>query len=149
MLKRCKEFYDLMNLRRSCRFMSDEPVPREVIEEIVRTASTGPSGAHTQPWTYVVISNAEIKSEIRHIIEDEEEINYRKRMGMKWITDLKNLRTSWSWKKPYLEDAPYLIVVFKQSYGLSNGQRKTLYYNEISTCISVGILLAAIQVGLK
>ncbi|CAD5113375.1 DgyrCDS2547 [Dimorphilus gyrociliatus] len=149
MFTRAKEFFNLMNLRRSCRFMSDAPVPREVIEEIIRTASTGPSGAHTQPWTYVVVQNPEYKKEIRRIIEEEEEVNYRKRMGMKWINDLKNLRTSWSWKKPYLEDAPYLIVVFKQAYALSNGHRKTLYYNEISTCISVGILLAAIQnVGL-
>lgn len=119
---------------------------RHFINRQFPSTGTAPSGAHTEPWTYVVVSNNDIKAEIRQIIEDEEEINYTKRMGQTWVNDLKVLRTNW--EKPYLENAPYLIVVFKQSYGLNaDGTRKTHYYNEISISISVGIMLCAIQVS--
>jgi iodotyrosine deiodinase len=108
-------------------------------------AGTSPSGAHTEPWYYVVVSNTEVKKSIRRIIEDEEEINYAKRMGQTWVDDLKKLRVNW--EKPYLEEAPYLVVVFKQSYGTNDdGSRKVHYYNELSIAISVGIMLCAIQV---
>ncbi|XP_032999876.1 iodotyrosine deiodinase 1 [Lacerta agilis] len=148
MLKRSKAFYELLNKRRSVRFISDEPVPREVIDNVIKTAGTSPSGAHTEPWTFVVVQDAEIKHKIREIIEDEEEINYKKRMGDKWVNDLKRLRTNWI--KEYLDAAPYLILIFKQVYGrLPNGKKKTHYYNEISVSIACGILLAALQnVGL-
>ncbi|CAI5770276.1 iodotyrosine deiodinase 1 [Podarcis lilfordi] len=91
MVKRSKAFYELLNKRRSVRFISDEPVPREVIDNVIKTAGTSPSGAHTEPWTFVVVQDAEIKHKIREIIEDEEEINYKKRMGDKWVNDLKRL----------------------------------------------------------
>ncbi|XP_028579490.2 iodotyrosine deiodinase 1 [Podarcis muralis] len=148
MVKRSKAFYELLNKRRSVRFISDEPVPREVIDNVIKTAGTSPSGAHTEPWTFVVVQDAEIKHKIREIIEDEEEINYKKRMGDKWVNDLKRLRTNWI--KEYLDAAPYLILIFKQVYGrLPNGKKKTHYYNEISVSIACGILLAALQnVGL-
>uniref|UniRef100_A0A671NDL3 iodotyrosine deiodinase n=1 Tax=Sinocyclocheilus anshuiensis TaxID=1608454 RepID=A0A671NDL3_9TELE len=140
--------YSLMNLRRSVRFISPEPVPKEVIDNVIRTAGTAPSGAHTEPWTFVVVSDADVKHKIREIIEEEEEINYKQRMGDKWVHDLKKLRTNWV--KEYLDVAPYLILVFKQTYGvLPSGKKKTHYYNEISVTISCGILLAALQnVGL-
>lgn len=116
------------------------------IEPNLPIPGTSPSGAHTEPWTFVVVSNKDIKKQIRHIIEEEEEINYAKRMGQTWVDDLKILRTNW--EKPYLETAPYLVVVFKQSYGLNkDGSRKTHYYNELSVAISVGIMLCAIQVS--
>uniref|UniRef100_A0A8C2H615 iodotyrosine deiodinase n=1 Tax=Cyprinus carpio TaxID=7962 RepID=A0A8C2H615_CYPCA len=148
MLERSEKFYSLMNLRRSVRFISPEPVPKEVIDNVIRTAGTAPSGAHTEPWTFVVVSDADVKHKIREIIEEEEEINYKQRMGDKWVQDLKKLRTNWV--KEYLDVAPYLILVFKQTYGiLPSGKKKTHYYNEISVSISCGILLAALQnVGL-
>ncbi|XP_053193349.1 iodotyrosine deiodinase 1 isoform X2 [Scomber japonicus] len=148
MLQRSQEFYTLMNQRRSVRFISPEPVPREVIDNVIRTAGTAPSGAHTEPWTFVVVSDPETKHQVRLIVEEEEEVNYRQRMGDKWVNDLAKLRTNWI--KEYLDEAPYLILIFKQTYGnLPNGKKKTHYYNEISVSISCGILLAALQnVGL-
>ncbi|XP_063773974.1 iodotyrosine deiodinase 1 [Pseudophryne corroboree] len=144
MVKRSKEFYELLNQRRSVRFISDDPVPKEVIDNIIRAAGTSPSGAHTEPWTFVVVQDPEHKHKIREIIEEEEEINYRKRMGDKWLNDLKPLRTNWV--KEYLDTAPFLILIFKQVYGiLSSNRKKTHYYNEISVSIACGILLAAIQ----
>ncbi|MBN3270764.1 IYD1 deiodinase, partial [Polyodon spathula] len=148
MLRRSQQFFELLNKRRSVRFISPKPVPREVIDNVIRTAGTSPSGAHTEPWTYVVVADPDMKHKIREIIEEEEEINYRQRMGEKWVNDLKRLRTNWI--KEYLDTAPYLILIFKQVYGkLSDGKKKTHYYNEISVSISCGILLAALQnVGL-
>ncbi|XP_041814979.1 iodotyrosine deiodinase 1 [Chelmon rostratus] len=148
MLVRSKDLYNLLNQRRSVRFISPEPVPREVIDNVIRTAGTAPSGAHTEPWTFVVVSDPETKHQIRQIVEEEEEVNYRQRMGDKWVNDLAKLRTNWM--KEYLDVAPYLVLIFKQTYGiLPNGKKKTHYYNEISVSISCGILLAALQnVGL-
>ncbi|XP_064411421.1 iodotyrosine deiodinase isoform X3 [Latimeria chalumnae] len=148
MIRRSEEFYKLMDSRRSVRFISEEPVPEEVIDNVIRTAGTSPSGAHTEPWTYVVVKDAETKHKIREIIEEEERMNYMKRMGDKWVKDLKKIRTNWI--KEYLDTAPYIILIFKQIYGiLANGKKKTHYYNEISVSISCGILLAALQnVGL-
>ncbi|XP_018424533.1 PREDICTED: iodotyrosine deiodinase 1 isoform X1 [Nanorana parkeri] len=144
MVKRSKQFYEMLNQRRSVRLISNEPVPREVIDNIIRAAGTSPSGAHTEPWTFVLVQDPEVKHKIREIIEEEEEINYRKRMGDKWVHDLKRLRKNWI--KEYLDTAPYLILIFKQIYGILSGDRKkTHYYNEISVSIACGILLAAIQ----
>lgn len=113
---------------------------------ILLSPGTAPSGAHTEPWTYVVVSNPALKSRIREIIEEEEEINYRKRMGVKWVQDLSKIKTTWV--KPYLEIAPFIVIVFKQVYGLlPSGGKKVHYYNEQSVSISVGLLLAALQVG--
>ncbi|XP_026197133.1 iodotyrosine deiodinase 1 [Anabas testudineus] len=144
MLQRSQDFYTLMNQRRSVRFISPEPVPQEVINNVVHTAGTAPSGAHTEPWTFVVVSDPETKHQIRLIVEEEEEVNYRQRMGDKWVHDLAKLKTNWI--KEYLDVAPYLILIFKQTYGtLPNGKKKTHYYNEISVSIACGILLAALQ----
>ena len=102
---------------------------------ICHITGTAPSGAHTEPWTYVVVSDPETKSYIRQIIEAEEQTNYEKRMGQNWVDDLKKLRTNWV--KPYLETAPYLVVVFKQTHGFKqDGQKQTHYYNEISLLVS-------------
>jgi iodotyrosine deiodinase len=111
---------------------------------IIKTAGTAPSGAHTEPWTFVVISDKDVKQSVRQLIEDEEEINYTKRMGNQWTTDLRPFKTNWN--KPYLTDAPYIILVFKQVYGFNpDGTKKNHYYHEISVSIATGILLAAIQ----
>lgn len=135
-----------MNKRRTVRHFSTDPVPIAVIRNIIKTAGTAPSGAHTEPWTFVVVSSQDIKQKIREIIEEEEEINYKKRMGKTWTTDLKPLKTNWI--KPYLTEAPYIILVFKQLYSFrEDGQKKLHYYNEQSVCIAVGILLSAIHVS--
>ncbi|XP_006882799.1 PREDICTED: iodotyrosine dehalogenase 1 [Elephantulus edwardii] len=144
MIKRSQEFYELLNQRRSVRFISDEQIPMEVIENVIKAAGTAPSGAHTEPWTFVVVKDPNMKHKIREIIEEEEEINYKRRMGDRWVRDLKKLRTNWI--KEYLDTAPVLILIFKQVYGLdANGRKKTHYYNEISVSISCGLLLAALQ----
>ncbi|XP_007196948.2 iodotyrosine deiodinase 1 [Balaenoptera acutorostrata] len=144
MLKRSQEFYELLNKRRSVRFISNEQVPVEVIDNVIKAAGTAPSGAHTEPWTFVVVKDPDVKHNIREIIEEEEEINYLKRMGPQWVSDLKKLRTNWI--KEYLDTAPVLILIFKQVHGFAaNGKKKTHYYNEISVSIACGILLAALQ----
>lgn len=145
MQKRSLEFYELMNKRRTVRQFSSDPVPIEIIRNIVKTAGTAPSGAHTEPWTFVIVSSQDVKHKIREVIEEEEEINYKKRMGKVWTTDLKPLKTNWI--KAYLTEAPYLILVFKQLYSFrEDGQKKLHYYNEQSVSIAAGILLAAIHV---
>ncbi|XP_066280974.1 iodotyrosine deiodinase-like [Branchiostoma lanceolatum] len=142
--RRAVEFYRMMDERRTVRHFSDDAVPLGVVQTLIKTAGTSPSGAHTQPWTYVVVQDFNLKCQIRKIVEEEEEINYRKRMSATWVKDLEKLRTTW--EKPYLDVAPYLIMVFKQAYGVGpNGERINHYYSEISISISVGILLAAIQ----
>lgn len=148
LIHRSTQFYEAVNKRRTLRFFSERPVPRQVIENLVRAAGTAPSGAHTEPWTYVVVSDQETKACIRDIIEREEEVNYTQRMGTKWTTDLAPLKTDWN--KPYLTTAPYLVLLFKQTHGyLPNGEVKVHYYNEISCAISAGIFItAANQAGL-
>ncbi|XP_046676939.1 iodotyrosine deiodinase 1-like [Homalodisca vitripennis] len=145
-IKRSQEFYQQMDTRRTVRFFSPDPVPREVIHNIIKAAGTAPSGAHTEPWTYVVVSDKEIKEKIREIVEEEEKINYEKRMGKKWTTDLKPLKTSWV--KEYLTTAPYLILVFKQMFSFTDdGARKVHYYNEKSVAIASGILITAVHLA--
>ncbi|XP_067647501.1 iodotyrosine deiodinase isoform X2 [Eurosta solidaginis] len=140
-----KEFYKITNNRRSVRSYRSEPIPPlEVISNCILAAGTAPSGAHTEPWTFCVVSDIAIKKRIREIIETEEELNYAQRMHRQWTADLRPLRTNHI--KPYLTDAPYLILVFKQVYGsLADGSRKQHYYNEISVSIAIGILLCALQ----
>lgn len=139
-----QQFYQIMNDRRSVRMFSDRPVDFEIIEKCIATAATSPSGGHTEPWTFCVVSSQQLKQEIREIVEAEEEQNYQQRMSRRWVTDLKPLRTNFV--KEYLTVAPYLVLVFKQTYGqLKSGRKKQHYYNEISTSIATGILLSAFQ----
>ncbi|CAK1543763.1 unnamed protein product [Leptosia nina] len=105
---------------------------------------TAPSGAHTEPWTFVVVQDPDIKAAIRSIVEEEEDLNYARRMSRQWVADLKPFATDAT--KPYLCDAPALILVFRQTYSLRNdGKKRMHYYNEISVAIAAGILLTAIQ----
>ncbi|MFC3880156.1 nitroreductase family protein [Algoriphagus namhaensis] len=146
-LERSKNFYQLMDQRRTIREFETTPIPREVIDNILKTASTAPSGAHKQPWTFCLISDPKIKKKIREAAEEEEKISYGSRMSDTWKNDLKPLGTDW--EKPFLEDAPYLIVVFKQSYGMENGEKIQHYYVNESVGIACGFLIAAIhQAGL-
>ncbi|KNC52860.1 iodotyrosine dehalogenase 1 [Thecamonas trahens ATCC 50062] len=144
LLAASRAHYEMMNSRRSCRFFSTAPVPREVIDNIVLTAGTAPSGAHMQPWTFVVVSDPGVKRAIREAAEAEERTNYDSRMSEEWKRDLAPLGTDW--QKPFLELAPYLIVVFKQTYGARpDGTRATHYYFEKSVGIATGMLIGAIH----
>lgn len=143
MLQRSNDFYDLLNKRRTVREFSDKPVPRELIENVVMAASTAPSGAHKQPWTFCVVSDPTIKSDIRKAAEEEEYTNYHGRMGDEWLEDLIPFGTDWH--KPFLEIAPYLIVVFKKSYDIINGEKRKCYYVQESVGLACGMLLAAIH----
>ena len=147
LLENAAEFYRQMDQRRTVREFDSRPIPVEVMEHIILTASTAPSGAHKQPWTFCLISDPDTKKEIRKAAEEEEKISYGSRMPEDWKTDLKPLGTNW--EKPFLEEAPYLIVVFKQSYGLKNGEKIQHYYVSESVGIACGFLIAAIhQAGL-
>lgn len=141
-------FYQFMDQRRSVREFSDRPIPFEVIENIVRTASTAPSGAHKQPWTFVVVGDPEIKTKIRQAAEKEEFESYNGRMSQEWLEDLQPFGTDWH--KPFLEIAPYLIVVFRKAYDLQpDGIQRKNYYVQESVGIACGLLLTAIhQAGL-
>ncbi|MHA2171368.1 MAG: nitroreductase family protein [Candidatus Kariarchaeaceae archaeon] len=141
-------FYETMNSRRSVRFFSDEAIPLEIIENVIKTAGTAPSGAHKQPWTFVVVTDPEIKKKIRIAAEEEERKNYSGRLNDEWLNDLAPLGTTW--EKPFLETASYLIVAFKQRYGVGeDGSHKKHYYVSESVGIAVGFLIAAIhQAGL-
>lgn len=144
---RSKDFFLSMNKRRSVREFSDQKIPREVIENIVKTASTAPSGAHKQPWTFCIISNPELKKKIRAAAEKEEYESYQNRMSEQWLEDLKPIGTDW--EKPFLETVPYIIVVFKKIYDKEEGQKKTNYYVNESVGIACGLLISAIhQTGL-
>lgn len=147
MVQLSEKFYQELDQRRTVREFDTTPVPAEVLENIILTAGTAPSGAHKQPWTFCLISDPSIKKKIREAAEEEEKISYSKRMPDQWKSDLKPLGTNW--EKPFLEDAPYLIVVFKQSYGMDNGEKVQHYYVNESVGIACGFLIAAIhQAGL-
>ncbi|MBD78859.1 MAG: nitroreductase family protein [Crocinitomicaceae bacterium] len=143
MLASSKAFYEEMNRRRSVREFSDKPVSIEVIKNIIRSAGTAPSGAHKQPWSFCVVQDASIKSKIRAAAEQEEYENYHGRMSEEWLKDLEKFDTNHI--KPFLEIAPYLIVVFKQAYNEDGSTRGRNYYVNESVGIAVGMLLAAIQ----
>lgn len=138
-------FFEKMNKRRTVRSIDSRMVPEEIIENIIRTAATAPSGAHKQPWTFCLISDPEIKKQIRVAAEEEERISYSERMPEDWKQDLKPLATDW--QKPFLEEAPYLIAVFKQSYGLENGVKSQHYYVNESVGIACGMLITAIHLA--
>lgn len=144
MLQRSKDFYSWMNMRRTVRNFSSRPILKEVIENILLTASTAPSGAHKQPWTFCVVSDPALKKVIREAAEKEEQESYASRMSEEWLEDIKPLQTDW--QKPFLEIAPYLIVVFKKAYDLlPDGRKRNNYYVNESVGLACGFLLTAIH----
>jgi iodotyrosine deiodinase len=147
-LARSRAFLESMRRRRSVRHFSSEPVPIELVENAVATAGTAPSGAHQQPWTFVVVSDPALKSEIRRAAEEEERRSYESRMPDEWLEALRPLGTDW--RKPHIEDAPFVIVVFEQAFGVaSDGTKIKHYYVRESVGIAVGFLLASLhQAGL-
>ena len=141
---RCQLFFEWMNTRRTVRDFSDKPIPENIIENIILSASTAPSGAHKQPWTFCVVKNPEVKKQIRIAAEKEEKESYETRMTDEWLRDLQPIGTDWH--KPFLETAPYLIVVFKRSYELENNNYKHKNYYVTESCgIACGFLLTAIH----
>lgn len=143
MQERSRWFFEWLNRRRTVREFADTPIPEPVIENIIRAASSAPSGAHKQPWTFCVVSNPDLKKKIREAAEKEEHENYTKRMPTEWLNDLKPLHTDWN--KPFLETAPVLIVVFKRSYEEVDGRKKNNYYVTESVGLACGFLLAAVH----
>jgi iodotyrosine deiodinase len=144
MIVKSKSFYEWLDKRRSVRDFSDQKVPKEVIENIIKSASTAPSGAHKQPWTFCAVSNTQLKIQIRKEAEIEEKESYESRMSERWKKDLAPLGTDMN--KPFLEIAPWLIVVFKKAYEVdSNREKHTNYYVNESVGIACGLLISAIH----
>jgi len=145
MLGRARAFYAEMDRRRSVRFFSRDPVPREAIELAIRTASTAPSGAHRQPWKFVAVSDPETKRRIRLAAEEEERTSYLGgRMPPEWLEALAPLGTTW--EKPYLEIVPWIVVVFEERYGiLPDGHRRKNYYTTESVGIACGLFVTALH----
>ncbi len=143
MKSRAKEYFELMNHRRTVREFSSQEIPLEILEYIIRTANTAPSGANKQPWMFCVITDSTIKKRIRIAAEEEEYKAYHGGMPPEWLDDLSYLGTDW--KKEFLEIAPALIVVFRKPYDDINGVRKKNYYVQESVGLACGILLSAIH----
>lgn len=144
MIERASSFYKFMNKRRSVREFSDKDIPREVIENIVKTAGTAPSGAHKEPWTFCIIRNKDLKKQVRALAEEEERKNYESRMSERWLKDLEPFGTNPV--KEFIDVAPWIIIVLKQSYGFDEDGNKTQnYYVNESVGIAAGMLIAAIH----
>lgn len=146
LLKRSEEFLNVMKKRRTVREFSAEPVPDEVIWHCIEAAGTAPSGANKQPWHFVVVKDPERKKQIRLAAEQEEKLNYEIRFSEQTKQDIAMLETSF--QKPYLEEAPVLIAVFKESWKIDSNQvrRKNYYVNE-SVGIATGILITALHLA--
>jgi len=143
MKERSETFFKTLNIRRSIRHFSLKAIPPGILENIIRTASSAPSGAHKQPWTFCVVTNPEIKQKIREAAEKEEYENYHGRMKQDWLEDLEPFDTDWH--KPFLENAPALIIVFKRIYETVEGEIRNNYYVPESVGLACGFLLAAIH----
>ncbi len=143
--RRALAFYQEMDERRSVRFFSDDPVPRDLIDQAILTASTAPSGAHRQPWTFVVTGSVDIKRQIRLAAEEEEKVNYDGgRLPEHWREALEPLGTDW--RKPFLETVPWVVVMFEQRYGIgADGSRIHNYYVKESAGIAAGMFIAALH----
>ena len=144
MQSRSETFLNEMSKRRSIRTFSDRSVPIEIIYNCIQTAASAPSGANKQPWQFLVVKDPAMKAKIRQAAELEEKEFYRHRATKEWLEDLNQFGTDWH--KPFLDIAPYLIVVFKLAYDINDdgSQRKNYYVNE-SVGIASGFLLAALH----
>ncbi len=142
--EKSNQYYEFLDIRRSVREFDTRPVPREVIQNLIMTASSAPSGAHKQPWTFCAVSNRELKTQIRKAAEIEEKKNYSGRMSERWLKDLEPLGTNMN--KPFLEEAPWLIIAFKKIYEIDmDGSKHNNYYVNESIGIACGMLIVAIH----
>lgn len=140
-------FFQKMKKRRSVRDFSAKPVPLELIRTLISTAGTAPSGANKQPWTFVVVGNSDIKKQIREAAEKEEFESYQHRMPKEWLEDLAPLGTDW--RKPFLEIAPWLVIIFKRINEVKEGKTRKNYYVNESVGLAAGFFIAAAhQAGL-
>ena len=147
MLERSQDFLEKMKTRRSVRQFSSDEVPMDAVVNCIAAAGTAPSGAHKQPWTFCLVTDPEIRKRIRVAAEAEEFKNYNGRMSQEWMTDLAPFGTNEV--KPYIENAPGLIIVFKHSYGTDESGKTQNYYVNESVGIAVGMLLTALhEIGL-
>lgn len=148
MQARARAYADAMVRRRTVRMFSSEPIPAGVIADAVRAAGSAPSGAHQQPWTFVVVTDPAIKARIREAAEVEEQKSWGGRMSEEWRAALEPLGVDWH--KPHLTEAPALIVVFAQPWGVDPAEpaRKIKhYYVDESVGIAVGMLLSALHLA--
>lgn len=144
MSRRAASFYDEVRRRRTVREFSNRPVPREVIEYCIRAAGTAPNGANLQPWHFVAVSDPALKRKIREGAEEEERAFYSGKAPQEWLDALAPLGTDEH--KPFLETAPWLIVIFAESYGeLPDGRKVKHYYTQESVGIATGILITAVH----
>lgn len=144
MKQRAANFYADIKRRRTIREFSDRPVPREIIENCLLAAGTAPNGANQQPWHFVVVADPEIKRDIRIGAEKEEKEFYENRAPQEWLDALEPLGTDEN--KPFIETAPYLIIIFAQSYGLlPDGRKVKHYYSQESVGIATGMLITALH----
>ncbi|MCB0738674.1 MAG: nitroreductase family protein [Bacteroidetes bacterium] len=141
--KEALAYFNNINSRRSVREFSSKPVSKQTIELIIKTASSAPSGANKQPWHFAAISNAALKSQIRIAAEEEEQRNYHERMSEEWLRDLEPLGTDEH--KPFIEIAPWIIVMFKKAHDIVEGEKRKNYYVSESAGIAAGFLISAIH----
>ena len=147
MRARGADFHMEMERRRSVRMISPEPIPLDLIEMAIMTASTAPSGAHRQPWQFVVTGDPEVKRQIRQAAEAEERVNYDGgRMNDEWQDALAPLGTDWH--KEFLSVAPWIVVLFEQRYdNAGDGTRRHNYYVKESVGIAAGLFITALHVA--
>lgn len=144
MIERSQSFYEWASQRRSVRDFSDKAVPLEVMNNILMTASSAPSGANKQPWTFCLISSKTLKSKLRELAEAEEKKSYSGRMSEEWLEDLAPLGTDW--EKEFIDIAPWIIVVMKRVYEYNpDGSKRNNYYVSESVGLAAGFLLMAIH----
>ena len=144
MKQRSQEFYNMMDRRRTVRKFKSKKFDKSILDNAIKAASTAPSGAHKQPWSFCIVTNAELKHKIRQLAEEEEYENYHGRMSDEWLEDLRPFGTDHV--KEFLDIAPYLVIIFKKVYDLTeDGKRRNNYYVNESVGIATGFFLAAIQ----
>jgi len=143
MRRRARSFLEMVRTRRSVRHFSAEPIPLDVVETAIEAAAQAPSGANQQPWRFVLVTDPEVKRQIREAAEAEERQNYERRFPEEWLHALEPFGTDW--RKEFLETAPCLIVVFRIDYGLDHGQKRKHYYVQESVGLACGFLLAALH----
>jgi nitroreductase len=143
MVEKSLLFLDEIILRRTVRDFSNKPVPLKIIMNAVKAAASAPSGANKQPWHFVIVKDSAVKKEIRFAAEKEEKEFYEHRAPDTWLEDLNQFETDWH--KPFLEIAPYLIVVFKKNYDLDEQVKRKNYYVNESVGIASGFLLVALH----
>lgn len=141
MRRRADEFIEQMSQRRSCRYFSDQPVPRDIIERVIAVGNTAPSGANRQPWRFVAIDDSEIKREIRIAAEKEEHESYNHRMPQEWLDALEPIGTDEH--KPFLEIAPWIVVLFRVDWEMVGDEKYKSYYPIESCGIAAGMFLTA------